>query len=179
MSEITTVLLCLQPLLSTSFFRQLTIISEALLMMQGRVTMLGISRWTRRGGSYRTIQRFFLSKINWETLHWALIKPRLTTSSGVILIVGDATTVTKSGQQTFGPGRFFSSISARAVPCIAFQTLSFIDVNQRCSWPVLLEQIVPKPPALKKKPVKQKSPAGQTPQRGRGHRTFFISGKAH
>ena len=58
MSEITTVLLCLQPLLSTSLFHQLTIISEALLMMQGRVTMSGISCWTRRGGSYRTIQRF-------------------------------------------------------------------------------------------------------------------------
>ena len=168
MSEITTVLLCLQLLLSTSLFRQLTIISEALLMMQGRVTMSGISRWTRRGGSYRTIQRFFLSKINWETLHWALIKPRLTTSSGVILIADDATTVTKSGQQTFGLGRFFSSIYARAVPGIAFQTLSFVDVNQRRSSPVLLEQIAPKPPALKKKPVKQKSPAGQPPQRGRG-----------
>ena len=63
MSEITTVLLCLQPLLSTSLYRQLTIISEALLMMQGRVTMSGISRWARRGGSYRTIQRFFLSRV--------------------------------------------------------------------------------------------------------------------
>ena len=168
MSEITTVLLCLQPLLSTSLFRQLTIISEALLMMQGRVTMSGISRWTRRGGSYRTIQRFFLSKINWETLHWTLIKPRLTASSGVILIAGDATTVTKSGQQTFGLGRFFSSIYARAVPGIAFQTLSLIDVNQRRSWPVLLEQIVPKTPAPKKKSVKQKLPAGQPLKRVRG-----------
>lgn len=169
MSEITTVLLCLQPLLSPSHFRQLTIISEALLMMQGRVTMLGISRWTRRGGSYRTIQRFFLSKINWKALHWALIKPRLTASSGVILIAGDATTVTKSGQQTFGLGRFFSSIYARAVPGIAFQTLSLIDVNQRRSWPVLLEQIAPKPPAAPgKKPVKQTSSASQPPKRGRG-----------
>ena len=77
MSEITTVLLCLQPLLSTSLYRQLTIISEALLMMQGRVTMSGISRWARRGGSYRTIQRFFLSTINWDTLHWGLIGIRV------------------------------------------------------------------------------------------------------
>lgn len=33
---------------------------------------------------------------------------------------------------------------------------------------MLLEQIAPKPPALKKKPAKQKSPAGQPLQRGRG-----------
>jgi putative transposase len=32
---------------------------EAVLAMTGRVTMLGISRWTEEGGSYRTVQRFF------------------------------------------------------------------------------------------------------------------------
>ena len=29
--------------------------------MSGRVTMLGISRWAGKGGSYRTIQRFFVT----------------------------------------------------------------------------------------------------------------------
>jgi len=32
----------------------------ALLTMTGRVTMFGIARWTEKGGSYRTIQRFYL-----------------------------------------------------------------------------------------------------------------------
>ena len=39
-------------------WRQLATIVEAMLAMTGRVTMLGISRWTEVGGSYRTIQRF-------------------------------------------------------------------------------------------------------------------------
>lgn len=163
MSEITTVLLLLQPLLSTTLFRQLTIISEALLMMQGRVTMLGISRWARRGGSYRTVQRFFLSRINWETLNWTLVKPLLCKRKGAIVIAGDATTVTKSGKKTYGLGRFFSSIYSRAVPGIAFQTLSLIDSDSRRSWPLLMEQMAP---PIKQKKVKK--PAMNKVKRPRG-----------
>ena len=163
MSEITTFLLCLQPILSPSLFRQLTLISESLLMMQGRVTMLGISRWTDKGGSYRTIQRFFLSSIPWEALNWALIQPFIHPQKEAILIAGDATTVTKAGKKTHGLGRFFSSIYSRAVPGIAFQTLSLIDVGGRCSWPILMEQLAP--PAKKKK---GKQPAKGKCKRSRG-----------
>jgi len=135
-------------------------------MMHGRITMLGISRWTGRGGSYRTIQRFFMTPIDWEPLNWQLIKRFVLKDSGVILIAGDATTVTKSGKETFGLGRFFSSIYSRAVPGISFQVLSLIDVERACSWPVLLEQMMPKP-----RPVKPKRPAkpkGKQPARPRG-----------
>ena len=127
MNEITRLLMGLQPFLCSRHFRQLKRVSEALLMMQGRITMLGISRWTNQGGSYRTLQRFFSARIAWDRLNWQLIKPALQSSSGVILIAGDATTVTKSGKSTFGLGRFFSSIYSRAVPGISFQVLSLID----------------------------------------------------
>lgn len=166
MSEINTLLACLQPLIRGCTFRQLTLISEALLMMHGRITMLGISRWTGRGGSYRTLQRFFMTPIDWEQLNWQLIKRFVLKDSGVILVAGDATTVTKSGKETFGLGRFFSSIYSRAVPGISFQVLSLIDVERACSWPVLLEQVMPKP-----RPVKPKQPAkpkGKQPARPRG-----------
>lgn len=163
MSEITTALLCLQPLLNTAHFRQLSIICEAILMMQGRITMLGISRWTGKGGSYRTIQRFFLSPIHWEVLNWTLIKPLLSQRAGAIVIAGDATTVTKAGKKTYGLGRFFSSIYSRAVPGIAFQTLSLIDVDSRCSWPVLMEQLAPAA-----KPKKSKKPAKSQKKRSKG-----------
>jgi putative transposase len=119
-------------------------ISEALLAMTGRITMLSISRWTGKGGSYRTIQRFFKGSIQWDALNWAIIKRSLS-SQGVILVAGDATTVTKSGKKTYGLGRFFSSIYSRAVPGIAFQTLSLIDVTTRSSWPLLIEQMLPRP----------------------------------
>ncbi len=49
------VLICI----SKTTIRQLCQVVFALLAMTGRVTMLNISRWTSKGGSYRTIQRFF------------------------------------------------------------------------------------------------------------------------
>ncbi|MGL5193788.1 MAG: hypothetical protein ACRC8Y_09300 [Chroococcales cyanobacterium] len=36
--------------------RQLSRIAKAILAMEGRGTLLGISRWTLGGGSYRTVQ---------------------------------------------------------------------------------------------------------------------------
>jgi len=164
MNEISTILNFLHPLLDTSTYRQLQLISQTLLAMTGRITMLGISRWAGKGGSYRTIQRFFTKDILWDSLNWAISKVFLKKSAGTILIAGDATTVTKSGKETFGLGKFFSSIYSRAVPGIAFQVLSLIDVEKRKSWPMLIEQILPKPKQKKisaKKKKKQKCGKGR------------------
>ena len=65
------VLVCLHPALSRPTIRQLNCIGLALLAMTGRVTMLGISRWTGRRGSYRTVQRFFNTVIPWGQVFWA------------------------------------------------------------------------------------------------------------
>jgi putative transposase len=163
MNEITTLLIYLHPLLDTSTYRQLTLVSEALLMMTGRVTQLSISRWTEKGGSYRTIHRFFQKNIPWDKLNWQLVKHSLPKELGVILVAGDATTVTKSGKETYGLGKFFSSIYSRAVSGLGFQCLSLIEVERRISWPILTEQTPPSP--KKKKPIKTK---GNKINRGRG-----------
>jgi len=57
MSDIVALTQCFAPYLSRTQLRQLRHIVLALLSMTGRVTMLGLSRWTGLGGSYRTIQR--------------------------------------------------------------------------------------------------------------------------
>ncbi len=157
MNEITTILTCLHPLLDPSTYRQLQIISQTLLVMTGRITMLSISRWAGEGGSYRTVQRFFTKDILWNSLNWAVAKTFLEKRTGPILIAGDATTVTKSGKNTFGLGKFFSSIYSRAVAGIAFQTLSLLDVERRTSWPMLTEQILPKPKQEKSSATKKKN----------------------
>jgi len=162
MDKISTILNCLHPLLDRNTYRQLQIISQTLLMMTGRITMLSISRWTEKGGSYRTIQRFFSKDMNWGTLMWAVTKMSLK-KSDTILIAGDVTTLTKSGKKTFGLGKFFSSIYSRAVPGIAFQTLSLIDVEERMSWPILVEQMLPK-----SKQEKSETPKNKKQKRGRG-----------
>ena len=77
MNEIITTLETLRPALCSRTLNQLIIIVEATLAMTGRVTMLGISRWAEKGGSYRTVQRFFKEKIDWPSVRWLLIKQHL------------------------------------------------------------------------------------------------------
>ena len=77
MNEIIATLSILSPHLTPRTLGQLTIIVDAVLAMTGRVTMLGLSRWAEKGGSYRTMQRFFGEKIEWPTLRWQLIKRHL------------------------------------------------------------------------------------------------------
>jgi hypothetical protein len=59
MNEIAALTQCLAPYVSSTSLRQLRHIVLALLCVTGRITMLGLSRWTERGGSYRTVQRWF------------------------------------------------------------------------------------------------------------------------
>jgi len=62
------ILTLLQPIqnsISITTLRQLSRIILAMMAMTGRVTMLGISRWTEKGDSYRRVQRFFSTLIPW------------------------------------------------------------------------------------------------------------------
>ncbi len=59
MPKITTLLTIFETTLSKTSLRRMAIVITAMLRSSGRVTMLGLSRWADKGGSYRTIQRFF------------------------------------------------------------------------------------------------------------------------
>jgi len=120
MNEIIATLSALSPHLNRRTLNQLAIIVEAVLAMAGRVTMLGLSRWAEKGGSYRTVQRFFGEKIAWPTLRWQLVKQHLAGSKGVWLLAGDEVVVTKSGKETHGLGVFFLLYTTRRSPACAF-----------------------------------------------------------
>jgi hypothetical protein len=49
---------CLHPTVTRTTLRQCRRIVLAMVVMTGRVTMLGLSRWAGPGGSYWTVQRF-------------------------------------------------------------------------------------------------------------------------
>ena len=143
MNEIITTLEALSPTLCSRVMKQLILVIEATLAMSGRVTMLGISRWTEKGGSYRTVQRLFKEELEWTKLRWLLIQQHLVISvTRVYLLVGDEVVVTKSGKKTHGLGKYFSSIQKQAVSSLCFITLSLIDVKTRKSYPLLVEQLI-------------------------------------
>jgi putative transposase len=72
LTEIISLLACIAPLLDVSNLQQLTQVIYGMLVITGRVTMLGLSRWTEKGGSYRSIQRLYHSVLPWKAMHWAL-----------------------------------------------------------------------------------------------------------
>ncbi len=164
-------LLCLEPILSTTSLRQVAIICEAVFTMTGRVTMLGISRWTNQGGSYRTLQRFFASKLPWLNILWLFFRHQLYQSQETYLLAGDETVVTKAGKQTPGVDRFFSGLLQKPVGGLAFFALSLIAVNGHRSYPVSVEQVIKTAPekeaakakqANRKKPTQKKAKAEAT-----------------
>ena len=110
MPDIMVCLACLRQCLDRTTLGRLSRVTEAMLAMTGRVTMRGLARWAGTGGSYRTIQRFFTTSINWATLQWVLIRPHLLEPDDVIVLGGEDVVVTKAGKHTYGLDRFFSSL---------------------------------------------------------------------
>lgn len=104
--------------------------------------MLGISRWTGIGGSYRTVQRFFNTALPWATLLWVFFRQHLWRASEVYLLAGDEVVVTKAGRKTYGIDRFFSSLYGKSVSGLSFFALSLISVKERHSFPIRIEQTV-------------------------------------
>lgn len=103
--------------------------------------MLGISRWSKKGGSYRTINRFFHSNIDWVSINWMLIKSHLLKKS-VYILAGDEVVVSKSGKKTYGIDSYYSSIQNQVIKSIAFLQLVLIDTDTRKAYPLYTKQIV-------------------------------------
>ena len=163
MPDIVIILGCLSQCVGKTTLRQLNCIVPALLAMTGRVTMLGLSRWTEKGGSYRTIQRFFNTTIRWASVNWFFIRHHLLDPTDTILIAGDESVVTKSGKKTYGLDRFFSSLYGKPVPGLSFFSLSLISVKERTSYPVMMEQVLKE----EEQPNEKKSGKKQNRKRGR------------
>ena len=133
---------CLQPHVTATTLRQCSRIALAMLVMTGRVTMLGLSRWAGPGGSYRTIQRFFSTVIPWATLFWVFFRQPVYRPEDVYLLAGDAVVATKAGKHTHGLDRFFASLYGKPVPGLAFFTFSLVSTQERRSFPLRVAQVV-------------------------------------
>lgn len=140
--EIIPLFTCLHQCMTPTTLRQLNCIVPAMLAMTGRVTMIGLSRWTDQGGSYRTVQRFFSAALPWGQIFWLFFRHHLFRFGEVFLLAGDESVVTKAGHQTYGLDRFFSSIYKKTVPGLSFFALSLVSVHEGISHPLLIEQVV-------------------------------------
>ena len=151
MTDIVTLLHCLTPYLSNTTMRQMKQIVFAVLCIPDRVTMLSLARWTERGGSYRTVQRWYHTPLDWASILWSMIQVYLLKPDGEYLLAGDEVVISKAGKTTHGRGRFYSSLAQRPINSVSFMAVSLIDVQARQSYPLQVEQR--EPPVGAEKPV--------------------------
>ena len=88
MPDIMLILSCLSQHIDKTNLGRLGCLVEGLLAMTGRVTMLGLSRWTARGGSYRTLQRWFNTTLNWGPAALAADSPSLAGRGNAVVTGG-------------------------------------------------------------------------------------------
>jgi IS4 transposase len=113
-----------------------------MLSMSGRITMLGLSRWMGKGGSYRTVQRWFNTIISWSAILCKFFMQHLYLPGTEYFLVGDESVVTKSGKETHGLDHFFSGLQNKVVKGIAIFSLSLVSVEERCAYPLQVEQVI-------------------------------------
>src|SRR5258708_39339252 len=162
MTDIMVYLACLRQGLDRTTLGRLSRVTEAMLAMTGRVTMLGLSRWAGTGGSYRTIQRWFSTTLPWLAVFVCFFRQRLFRPGDLYILAGDEVVVTKAGKQTFGLDRFFSSIFQKPVPGLAFFGLSLVSTTERCAFPVAVEQVVRTPEEKAARQAKKQAKASAT-----------------
>ena len=169
--NILALLQCIQPVISKTGVRRMSQVVRAMFSMTGRVTMLGLSRWSGKGGSYRTIQRFFNATIPWSDIFVQFFIQHLYQPEGEYILVGDESTITKSGKETFGLDHFFSGVLNKVVKGIAIFSLSLTSIEERRSYPLQVKQVVrtlAEKEAAKAKRDKKTSKGPNAPKKRRG-----------
>ena len=142
MPEILALLQNIAPLLEKTTLRQMSHVIFGMLTANGRITMLGLSRWTEKGGSYRTIQRFYQSTLMWSAIHWVLFQQRFLKPADEYIGAGDETVISKAGKKTYGLDRFFAGLQQQVIPSISFFAFSLVNVNEEHSYPLQATQII-------------------------------------
>lgn len=156
MPDILALLECLQRHTTRTTLRRWSTIVYAILGMSGRITMLGISRWCGKGGSYRTIQRFFAQSLPWATLFWVFFREHIFCKKETYILAGDEVVVSKSGKKSYGIERFFSSLYDKPILGLSFFAISLVSIEQRKAFPMGVEQVI-KVKREKEKDIKQQT----------------------
>ena len=125
MPEILALLQNIAPVVSATVLQQMSHVLYGMLISNGRITMLEISRWTEAGGSYRTIQRLYHTPLLWLQIQWIFFVSRLQKTNHEYIAAGDEVVFGKAGKETYGDWTFLFQ-SARTVSFLAYHSLCFL-----------------------------------------------------
>ena len=168
---------CLHPHGTANTLRQCRRIGVAMLVVTGRVTRLGLSRWAGTGGSDRSVQRFCATVIPWARLFGVFFRYPVYRSEEGSLLVGDAGSVTKAGKTPEGRERFFARLYGQPGPGLACFAVSLVRLQPRRAFPLRVEQVVRREAETAARKAKA---AAQTPTaRGAQRRPGRPQGSKH
>ena len=173
MLELQPILMSLSPALGSNIVIIEQIIKSIYCISSGGVTMKNMSRWTGKGGSYRSIQRFFAQPIDWLWLNMLLLKLLIvgTPDEQAYVLAVDEVVEDKAGKHTFGVNWFYSSIAGKVIRSLSHHVISLVNTQKQSSFVLHYEQTEkpakkpgkknkskqkqakPKTAAVKKKPV--------------------------
>lgn len=78
MTEILALLQSIAPVVSATVLQQMSHVIYGMLISNGRITMLEISRWTEAGVSYQIIQRLYYTPLLWLQIQWIFFVSQIT-----------------------------------------------------------------------------------------------------
>ncbi len=162
MTEIVALLQSIAPVISATALHQMSQVLYGMLISNGRITMLELSRWAEKGGSYRTIQRLYHTPLLWLQIQWIFFTSQFQKSEREYIVAGDEVVFGKAGKETDGLGRFFSSLQNRVICGLSFFVFSVIDVQERQSYPIQAVQMI-------KEQKKQETKEKEKPAKGKKH----------
>lgn len=168
MLELTLLLELLTPVLETNVGIMSEMLKGTYRISCGGVTMKNIARWTGKGGSYRNIQRFFSTPMDWLALNVLLFqlcylsKPDAERAERYMLAF-DEVVEDKAGKKTHGINWFYSSIVGKVIRAVSYHVVSIVDTQRKESFVLNHHQTVKdeqekpkkKRPKAKKKKRKQ------------------------
>ena len=92
----------------------------------------------------------------WLHIQWVFFIRQVQKTNHEYIAAGDEVVFGKAGKETYGMGRFFSSLQNRVIPGLSFFVFSVIHVKERPSCPIQAIQRVKEKEANQKK-VKKKA----------------------
>ena len=103
-------------------------------------------------------------------MFWQFFRQHLFEQEEAYILAGDKSVVSKAGKKTYGLDRFFSGPQQKTISSLSFFTISLVNVKQRRSYPVCVEQTVrnEKEKAACKARIEAKKIQSAEPKRKRG-----------
>lgn len=141
MQIITELLNVLSGQFSATNLQHFAIIIDSILGISNSVTTLSVARYSTL--SYRTVQRFYaLKDINWLLVNLLLFKYFIHQKDKHYLFAADETVKGKAGKQTYGLGRFYSSMAKQVIRSVSFLVISIVDTDQEESYILGCKQLI-------------------------------------